>query len=53
LGQLDLLDAERQLFQAQLSEVDAARDRLHSQVAAFKAVGGGWRAPAPSTASAS
>jgi multidrug efflux system outer membrane protein len=53
LGQLDLLDAERQLFQAQLSEVDAARDRLQSQVAAFKAVGGGWRAPAPAPASTS
>jgi multidrug efflux system outer membrane protein len=53
LSTLDLLDAERQLFQAQLSEVDAARDRLLSQVAAFKAVGGGWRAPTAAAASAS
>jgi outer membrane protein, multidrug efflux system len=53
LSALDLLDAERQLFQAQLSEVDAARDRLRSQVTAFKAVGGGWRAPMRATASSS
>lgn len=53
LSTLDLLDAERQLFQAQLAEVDAARDRLQSQVAAFKAVGGGWRPAATATASTS
>ncbi|WP_284615360.1 efflux transporter outer membrane subunit [Aquabacterium humicola] len=46
LSVLDLLDAERQLYQAQLAEVDALRDRLQGQVAAFKAVGGGWSAPA-------
>ncbi|NRF67029.1 efflux transporter outer membrane subunit [Aquincola sp. S2] len=42
LGTLDLLDAERNHYQAQLAEVDALRDRLQGQVAAFKAVGGGW-----------
>lgn len=42
---LDLLDAERNAFQAQLSEVDAYRDRLIGQVAAFKALGGGFSAP--------
>lgn len=41
IGQLDLLDAERNHFQAQLAEVDAYRDRLLGQVAAFKALGGG------------
>ena len=41
LAQLDLLDAERNLFQAQLAEVDAYRDRLIGQVAAWKALGGG------------
>ncbi|MBL8350780.1 MAG: efflux transporter outer membrane subunit [Burkholderiaceae bacterium] len=39
--QLDVLDAERQQFQAQLAEVDAYRDRLIGQVAVFKALGGG------------
>ncbi len=42
-GYLDLLDAERNHFQAQLDEVDACRDRLLGQVAAFKALGGGHR----------
>lgn len=41
LGYLDLLDAERNHFQAQLAEVDAQRDRLLGQVAVFKALGGG------------
>lgn len=41
IGQLDLLDAERNAYQAQLNEVTATRDRLISQVAAFKALGGG------------
>lgn len=42
--QLDVLDAERQQFQAQLAEVDAYRDRLIGQVAVFKALGGGHHA---------
>jgi multidrug efflux system outer membrane protein len=41
LGQLDLLDAERNAFQAQLDEAAATRDRLVGQIAAFKALGGG------------
>lgn len=41
LPQLDALDAERNHFQAQLAEVDAYRERLLGQVAAFKALGGG------------
>ncbi len=41
IAYLDLLDAERNSFQAQLDEVGAQRDRLIGQVAAFKALGGG------------
>ena len=46
LSYLDFLDAERNWYQAQLSEVAAYRDRLTAQVAAFKALGGGYTAPA-------
>lgn len=42
LGNLDVLDAERNLYQAQLEQVGAYRDRLIGQVAAFKALGGGY-----------
>ena len=41
LGFLDLLDAERNHFQAQLDEAGAQRDRLIDQIAVFKALGGG------------
>ena len=36
---LHLLDAERNLYQAQLEQVGAYRDQLVGQVAAFKALG--------------
>lgn len=49
-GYLELLDAERNHFQAQLDEVDACRDRLLGQVAAFKALGGGHTGPATAAA---
>lgn len=39
IGQLELLDAERTHFSAQLEEVDALRRRLVGQVAVFKALG--------------
>jgi multidrug efflux system outer membrane protein len=42
LSYLDLLDAERNLYQAQLEQVGAYRDQLVGQVAAFKALGGGY-----------
>jgi multidrug efflux system outer membrane protein len=45
-SQLDVLDAERNHFQAQLAEVDAYRARLVGQVAVFKALGGGHAGPA-------
>jgi multidrug efflux system outer membrane protein len=42
LGFLDYLDAERNWYQAQLDQVSAYRDGLVGQVAAFKALGGGY-----------
>lgn len=39
---LDLLDAQRFLYQAQLDEVEAQRDRLTATVTLYKALGGGW-----------
>jgi multidrug efflux system outer membrane protein len=42
ISYLDLLDAERNLYQAQLEQVGAYRDQLIGQVAAFKALGGGY-----------
>ncbi|HEU5295991.1 MAG TPA: TolC family protein, partial [Burkholderiaceae bacterium] len=50
LSYLDVLDAERNLYQARLSRVDAHRDRMTAQVAIYKALGGGY---APPTSSAS
>jgi len=41
---LDLLDAERNWYQAQLEQVDAYRDQLFGQIATFKALGGGYDA---------
>jgi multidrug efflux system outer membrane protein len=48
LAYLDLLDAERNLYQAQLQQVGAVRDQLVGQVAAFKALGGGYGHPGSS-----
>ena len=42
LSYLDVLDAERNWYQAQLDQVSAYRDQLVGQVAAFKALGGGY-----------
>jgi outer membrane protein TolC len=44
LTYLDLLDADRNWHQARLQQVTAHRDRLIGQVAAFKALGGGYAA---------
>jgi len=41
-SQLDLLDAERQLFAAQLDLIAAAQARLGATVTLYKALGGGW-----------
>lgn len=45
LNYLDVLDAERNWNQAQLDQVTAYKDQLTGQVAAFKALGGGYVAP--------
>lgn len=40
---LEVLDAERSLFTAELDLADAKRDRLLAVVQAYRALGGGWR----------
>lgn len=42
-GYLEVLDAERSLFTAELDHADARRDRLQSIVQAYRALGGGWK----------
>jgi NodT family efflux transporter outer membrane factor (OMF) lipoprotein len=44
LSYLDLLDAQRQLFNAELSLSESKRDRLVALVQLYKALGGGWQA---------
>ncbi len=41
---LDVLDTERSLFDAELAESAARRQRLQAVVALYKALGGGWAA---------
>jgi outer membrane protein, multidrug efflux system len=44
---LDVLDAQRQLFQAELDLASITRDQLTAVVQVYKALGGGWEsAPA-------
>jgi NodT family efflux transporter outer membrane factor (OMF) lipoprotein len=43
---LDLLDAQRSLFQAQQSTVEANLARLQNQVTLYRVLGGGWSEPA-------
>ncbi|WP_255371464.1 efflux transporter outer membrane subunit [Cupriavidus sp. YR651] len=40
---LEQLDAQRQLFNAELSLISAHADRLNASVALYQAMGGGWR----------
>ena len=40
---LEVLDAERSLFNSELELADARRDRLLSVVRAYRALGGGWK----------
>lgn len=49
---LDVLDAERNLFRADLELIDAQRAELGAAVALFKALGGGWTPPAAEPAPA-
>ncbi|MEJ2794202.1 efflux transporter outer membrane subunit [Iodobacter sp. LRB] len=43
-GYLEVLDAQRSLFQAQLNLAAAQRDQLNATVDLYKAMGGGWKA---------
>ncbi|HMW42299.1 MAG TPA: efflux transporter outer membrane subunit [Plasticicumulans sp.] len=42
---LDVLDAERGLFQARLDRVEARRVRLDAAIGVIEAMGGGWTVP--------
>ncbi|HNB91012.1 MAG TPA: TolC family protein, partial [Plasticicumulans sp.] len=42
---LDVLDAERGLFQARLDRVEARRVRLDAAIGIIEAMGGGWTVP--------
>jgi len=42
---LDVLDAQRQLFDAELSQSESIRDQLTSLVQLYKVLGGGWQMP--------
>jgi outer membrane protein, multidrug efflux system len=44
---LEVLDAERNLFRAELDQVAARRAELGAAVTLFQAIGGGWQAPSP------
>ena len=44
---LDVLDAERTLFSAELAYADARRAHLSAAVDLYRALGGGWTSPAP------
>ena len=51
---LEVLDTERQLFDAELALAQAQRDELVAVVRLYRALGGGWdRSPTPAPASAS
>jgi multidrug efflux system outer membrane protein len=49
---LDLLDAQRSLFDAQRSSVEANLLRLQNQVTLYRVLGGGWTIPATPTTAA-
>lgn len=50
---LDLLDAQRSLFALEQAEVQVRLAQRLNQIGLYKALGGGWAAPAASTATAS
>jgi multidrug efflux system outer membrane protein len=49
---LDLLDAQRSLFVAQQSAIEANLARLQNQVTLYRVLGGGWSEPAGNTTAA-
>ncbi|HVP66024.1 MAG TPA: efflux transporter outer membrane subunit [Anaeromyxobacteraceae bacterium] len=44
---LEVIDAQRSAFQAELELAQAVRDELVSAVLLYRALGGGWQAPLP------
>ncbi|MCG2577335.1 efflux transporter outer membrane subunit [Dechloromonas sp. XY25] len=46
-GYLEVLDAQRTLNDAQLAAISVRQARLSTSVSLFKALGGGWKADAP------
>ena len=42
LGYIDVLDAQRQLFDAELSVTQSRRDRLQALASLYRVLGGGW-----------
>jgi multidrug efflux system outer membrane protein len=42
LGYIDVLDAQRQLFDAELSVTQSRRDRLQAIASLYRVLGGGW-----------
>ena len=49
---LEVLDTERQLFQAEVDLVQAKRDESSSVIALYKALGGGWQTEPPAAVAA-
>ena len=48
-GYLEVLDAQRSLFTAELEEVQTIRENLVALVRLYKALGGGWTGPSAAT----
>jgi multidrug efflux system outer membrane protein len=49
-GYLEVLDAQRSLFSAELDDSQSIRDHLISLIQLYKALGGGWTPEAPKEA---
>ncbi|MGB5496489.1 MAG: TolC family protein [Sedimenticolaceae bacterium] len=49
---LEVLDTERQRFDAEIALVQAKRDESLSVIQLYKALGGGWQTDPPATAAA-
>ncbi|PRC91263.1 efflux transporter outer membrane subunit [Solimicrobium silvestre] len=49
---LDVLDAQRNSFQAELNLISAQLDRLNSTISVYKALGGGWESDTEEVAEA-
>jgi multidrug efflux system outer membrane protein len=51
-GYLEVLDAQRRQFEAQINYADAVRDELTAVVQLYRALGGGWQQVGPVAAAA-